>query len=481
MLKVKEDILERDFPLVLEDLRVEQLVAEIEAKVLERLDLDSDKIDAVKLAQAKKQPRWQAFRSAFRKKVFLKVGNAGHNEYYWIGDNGKATKQTTTSLKIKLDKLAEDVGFSRNYVRTSYIQWEAVFVDAAEYKPKEDVLYFDNSAGVHMLNTWVASPIKPRNLNKQRPKILDDMLEPFVPNGNDRDFFIAWLAKIVCEPWERLTVAVVLRTEQHGLGKDVFLSHCIAPLLNKANYRKAKYDTLKARFNKDIFRSNLLHISEVKDMKEGSYNYLKDIITDEKRRLEDKGENVGDETEIFSNIIFTSNYRVPLRVSENDRRFYFMEMPKEYTAIELRNFDRFWADTIAELKAGKHLQDIRDYFQWVFENTCEEHSAGFWRAIPNDAKAEVISEDDREESADALEQWIDGKKDNWVFQIKHIRQQNVGKYMSEAEVKAVLEKMKFSKVRRYSSAHTNPIHVWQHPDNKDKRVQLWTDELRNVF
>jgi hypothetical protein len=149
--------------------------------------------------------------------------------------------------------------------------------------------------------------------------------------------------------------------------------------------------------------------------------------------------------------------------------------------VELRDFDRFWADTIVDLKAGKHLQDIRDYFQWVFENNCEEHSAGFWRAISNDAQAEVISKDDHEESADALEQWIDGKKDNRVFQIKHIRQQNVGKYMSEAEVKAVLEKMKFSKVRRYSSAHTNPIHVWQNPDNKDKRVQFWTDEMRNAF
>ena len=155
-------------------------------------------------------------------------------------------------------------------------------------------------------------------------------------NGNEIYFrwVINWIACFF-QTLEKSQVSLVLKGDQ-GTGKGL-LFEILSKLFGKEFCVVIDDDRLGSNFKNWISDTLFFNLNEIAhDMKgrKSVKNFIKMLVTDPSMQTEKKYENAS-ETEIFGNVLVTSNENYPLEIEPSDRRFTVISTGKALKKIEV--------------------------------------------------------------------------------------------------------------------------------------------------
>jgi len=140
-------------------------------------------------------------------------------------------------------------------------------------------------------------------------------------NEEHYQWVINWLAGFL-QTLKTSDVALVLRGAE-GTGKGLFMEQIIAPLFGEDFTVTVDDDRLNSNFKGWIGEKLFFNLNEIahdSKQRKAVINFIKVLITDRLVQMEAKNKDAV-ATEIFGNILITSNEVSPLEISVTDRRF----------------------------------------------------------------------------------------------------------------------------------------------------------------
>lgn len=184
---------------------------------------------------------------------------------------------------------------------------------------RQKVFFRDGTATV---NIWEEPEY--RRQKGTEDTAFDDFLAYVIPNEQDRDVFLNWLAWNLQNESKKPSWAVMLYSEKQGTGKST-LTDLLKALFGEQNTGRTNgVSKLVGRFNKEVLENKLVIVEEV-EVRRGSpeANSLKSLITENSTMVEAKGLPAFVE-HIYCAFIMTTNH-LPLWLEESDRRFFILE------------------------------------------------------------------------------------------------------------------------------------------------------------
>ena len=211
-----------------------------------------------------------------------------------------------------------------------------------------------------------------------------------------KEYFINWLSTAF-NTMKKNGTAIVLRGVQ-GAGKNVLYEQIIEYAIGKNYCLTIGNDDLKSNFNISLENKLFVLANEIKgDFRDGnaSYEKLKQYITDEEMRVEQKGVDSRKITNFFNMLIFSNN-QTPLQIQGGDRRYTIYETNnvtlkqkvEQDLKIDMTNF-------IKALKVERE-EFVKDLLLYNFDlnkaRTCEntEEKERIYRASMT--KIEILSD-----------------------------------------------------------------------------------------
>ena len=136
------------------------------------------------------------------------------------------------------------------------------------------------------------------------------------------DYLLNWHAQIVQAPGEVSGVAVVFRSEQEGVGKNLWLDWFGRKILGADLYNStANIDQLLGKFANGVHQKLLVNLDETKGRDTFAHGErIKNAITATHTHYEAKGLD-SIQTANYARWVFTTNNSTPVPVGAHDRRF----------------------------------------------------------------------------------------------------------------------------------------------------------------
>ena len=147
--------------------------------------------------------------------------------------------------------------------------------------------------------------------------------------GNDPasfDYVMKFHAQIIQAPGELTGVALIMRSEKQGVGKNTWLDWFGQKVLGTSLYTTtARVDALLGRFGNGAVRKLLVNLDEAKGSETFNLNdRIKNAITAHTIESEEKGQAILT-LRNFARWVFTSNSRSPVKIEISDRRFVCLD------------------------------------------------------------------------------------------------------------------------------------------------------------
>lgn len=165
------------------------------------------------------------------------------------------------------------------------------------------------------------------------------------------DYCINWMASIVQRPWEKLSVAMVIRGEE-GSGKGIVVE-LLRKIIGDAHFKHVTGMTeITGQFTGPVLRDCVLCLIDecawAGDIV--ASNKLKTLITEKQHRIEEKYCSAYT-TESYANYIITSNEPNVFRADAKARRFFAIETKSEYAGMQSAESHAYF-QRLAEVTAG---------------------------------------------------------------------------------------------------------------------------------
>lgn len=176
---------------------------------------------------------------------------------------------------------------------------------------------FVNNYGSLWCNTY--RPFQPIHTNKQISPLFPAFLERLLPDDADRHTCVQYLAHAIQKPHERPSWHLLLVSES-GTGKGFLFNEILAPLLLHTSIAQS-FTKVTSQFS-TILEDNLMCLLD--DPRKGSeetMTRLKSILSEESALVEHKGETAR-MVRTYTRFILASNLDRPLRLDEDDRRWF---------------------------------------------------------------------------------------------------------------------------------------------------------------
>ena len=178
---------------------------------------------------------------------------------------------------------------------------------------------------------WYRTSFRPSHYLTIDPKGSDKSIQPsrilwlilHLCNRNQKYFqwVLNWLACFF-QTLRKSQVSLVLKGDQ-GTGKGLFFEKIIAELFGRDFCVVVDDDRLGSNFKNWIGSKLFYNLNEISHDPKGrkaTKNFIKVLVTDTTIQMEKKFESAS-ETEIFANVLITSNENFPIEVEPSDRRF----------------------------------------------------------------------------------------------------------------------------------------------------------------
>jgi hypothetical protein len=179
----------------------------------------------------------------------------------------------------------------------------------------------------------------------------------YICNNDEKayNYFENWLAHIIQNPEQKTLTALVLYSIVEGVGKNLIFD-IYAELLKGYTTTFRDTDSLTDRFNGDMMGKLFVLGDEINARAQEVANELKNIITREKENIELKGKDKYQLSD-YKNYAFTTNNENVFKVSNNDRRFVFIECPEE------KKDNEYYNKLVEFKKSPSCLKQLFNYFK----------------------------------------------------------------------------------------------------------------------
>lgn len=237
--------------------------------------------------------------------------------------------------------------------------------------------------GGHAFNTHMMSDVRPK---KGDPEKWLDYMKWLFPIPDDRTEVMRWCATIMARPDIKMNYALLLCSEQQGVGKTTLGQNILGPIVGLHNMKAPSVtEILDSQFTGWKSRCRLILVNEIYEGQSvKAYNRLKSLITDTTIEVNEKF--VTPYTiQNWSHILACSNHKNALKLPDDDRRWLVPEVTEE-----LRS-DDYWIEFNRWLITGG-LPIIAHWAHDFFKKDGEKPVSPAARAPSGAAKARMVQE-----------------------------------------------------------------------------------------
>ena len=201
-------------------------------------------------------------------------------------------------------------------------RYNGVVCDPAEQNPPD------------ILNTWTSFEMEP--VEGDCGLMLDHILHAMC-GGDEKLFYVVlcWMAHMFQRPWEKPGFAIVVQSEERGLGKSL-LGVWLRKMIGRIHSIKLSQPKhITGQFNSQIDGKLLIDMSEVTfGGDKAGEGIVKDLITETSIAVEAKYMAPVESTS-FCRCYVTTNERHAIRVGRDERRFLFTRVVDVHAGLPL--------------------------------------------------------------------------------------------------------------------------------------------------
>ncbi|NKI72353.1 hypothetical protein GN109_23280 [Collimonas pratensis] len=170
-------------------------------------------------------------------------------------------------------------------------------------------------------STWCNTyrSFQPKTEDRDVSPLFLEFLERLFPDDDERHICTQWLAHMVQKPEQRPSWHLML-TSDSGTGKGFLYGEILSKLLIHT-VSIPTYSRLTAQFSTILEDNILCHLDDPKIGNDQMMTRIKSILSEETALIEHKGLETKT-VPTFTRFVLSSNNDRPLRLDENDRRWY---------------------------------------------------------------------------------------------------------------------------------------------------------------
>ena len=295
-------------------------------------------------------------------------------------------------------------------------------------------------------------------------------------NGTDikaQDYFEAWLAQRIQTPTEPNTVIMVLRGE-HGTGKGFVGDMLMKQMLGKSNYQACSLDQLTGKYVEGLYSKTLIQIEEaILSNRNKITQQLKALATQEEQWTEAKYRNATKKRKYFG-IYLTSNEEYPVRIENNDRRFFVPCFSQHLKTPEETH--EFYKNTfLAWLKNEDGYQTMLNYF-----HALDISGFNFLRPPMTPSKEALMeTEDNASQLTHRVSLMLQNEYKDYAFKLEAVvKKWRLSNYYAAKALKSAGFKQKRS--RHFDTDEHKAERLWVHHsfdfDNPHENLRLFNPD-----
>ena len=197
-------------------------------------------------------------------------------------------------------------------------------------------------------------------VNNGKSQIFIDFIKNIICNDNQEvfEYVINWIAYLIQKIDKKLPTAIVL-TGMPGCGKTTFTNVLSKLLYGYSNDNVNDIKLITGGFNGLNENKKLIICNELKNVGEerfANFDVLKSLITETSIIINEKFIRARPAKNIAS-YIFVSNYSVPIKIEDGDRRYLCIE------ANSSKSNDRqYWKELYKIIDSDEFYEDLMYYF-----------------------------------------------------------------------------------------------------------------------
>lgn len=256
------------------------------------------------------------------------------------------------NIKVPKQEIGKDgvMSYAEVPLATKWLGWKLrTSVDGITYAPGQKLFMEDT----HELNTWTGWGSTPKKGNVQ--PFLDLLSYVFGPTKEGKfaqKWFLQWAAYPIQHPGAKLLSAVVIWSNEQGVGKS-FLAYFLGAVYGQSNWREVGQKDLVGSFSSWVKNKQLIIGNEItgSDNRE-VVDQLKALITSPRVSVNEK---YIPEYELpnVCNFMFNSNRPSAVFIEQADRRFFIWEVQQKAPKAFFDALD-VWKDAPANISAVHH-------------------------------------------------------------------------------------------------------------------------------
>jgi Family of unknown function (DUF5906) len=210
-----------------------------------------------------------------------------------------------------------------------------------------------SQGGAQVVNVFRPSDIRP--LEKGEPQPFLDFIEYLIPDQNDREEMLHWIATLVVRQDIRMTYGPLLISITQGVGKTLLAQKILAPLVGRHNCSfPSASEVVEATYTGWLAFKRLVVVAEIYEGHSAkAYDRLKTLVTDEYVRVNEKYEKQYD-IQNFAHFCASSNSFRALKLSDQDRRWFVPGITEEPRDLEYFQKLCTWLDDENGLPIIRH-------------------------------------------------------------------------------------------------------------------------------
>jgi len=280
------------------------------------------------------------------------------------------------------------------------------------YRPDIDAMVV-NDEGVPALNIYRKPKIK-AVAGDTTPFL--EFMAYMVPDEKERHEVMRWCATLIARPEVRMRYALLMISENQGIGKTTLGESILMPLLGEANVSKPSVKELEDKYNGYIGMKRLAIVDELYGSKK-LYNQMKSMVSDDYVNLREMYRD-GIKIRNWVTVYGTSNSEEALSIEKDDRRWLIPKLAEDaWPRAKFAEFNdwlfsgglsivKFWAEQFGDYVAtGERAPKTRRKAEIVEEARMPAEREAYRLAsiaVETGAKCSM--------SSVAVEQWVrDGK------------------------------------------------------------------------
>lgn len=341
------------------------------------------------------------------------------------------------------------------------------------------------------VNDWRPHKIHDVEPSDTAPEIWTQFMEMLFPVKAERDHIETWLAVMAMRPSWHLRHGIILRSIEMGVGKDVLLETIIGEcVLGRNNFAGVSLTGVTGRFNALMAGKRLVHVRELYRGNSDSADALKQWVTSETIRIEEKYEQAY-VSDFFGCFAISSNDERPIELEPDDRRWFVPTLLERHYK-DKKEHDAFFTRLIDTFQHGDAAEKLAAYFEGICVKFTREGFDAFSNRPPmTKGKEDLIKYDLKTEQVEALKRWLEDRKGQFVFTMPNLvgelakQRSNI---LKQNDVAAILKELgyEYSAQKTRDSLNT-AIRVWMHPEYRiatgrsPKARIVWVSDSDQAF